>query len=184
LVPAPTFPLGVLHFPFRSFEQYRRRVEIAIENRQLTRGPVKEAYDAGRLEEVYRELAVDDETVARGVSEGWLVDDTRLRDFMASIADASDRGEPNLDPDAWPPERRGRGLEELELDGMYAIGRYLQAQAYNEERRRTDLARRRRTERRLRKRVRRLRARARRLRRIESSLWWRLRPRLPRRRRG
>jgi Glycosyl transferase family 2 len=184
LVPAPTFPLGVLHFPFRSFEQYRRRVEIAIDNRQLTRGPVKEAYDAGWLEEVYGELALDDETVARGVSEGWLVDDPRLRDYMASIADASGRGEPNLDPDAWPPERRGRGLEELELDGMYAIGRYLQAQAYNEERRRTDLARRRRTERRLRKRVRRLRARARRLRRIESSLWWRLRPRLPRRRRG
>jgi Glycosyl transferase family 2 len=184
LIPAPTFPLAVLHFPFRSFEHYRRRVEIAVENRQLSRGRVKEAYDAGRLEDVYADLVIDDETAARAIAEGWLVEDNRLRDYLRECPDVVDDGSPTSLAPTRGPQVSEREVVEVQFDGMHAIGRYLQAQAHNAEARREELARRRRTERRLRRKLRRLRHRARHLSRIKASLWWRLRPRLPRRGRG
>ena len=185
LIPAPTFPLAVLHFPFRSFEHYRRRVEIAVENRQLSRGRVKEAYDAGRLEDVYADLVIDDETAARAIAEGWLVEDNRLRDYLRECPDVVGGGSSATSPaPTRGPEASEREVVELQFDGMHAIGRYLQAQAHNAEARREELARRRRTERRLRRKLRRLRRRTRQLSRIKTSLWWRLRPRLPRRGRG
>jgi hypothetical protein len=184
LIPAPTFPLAVLHFPFRSFEHYRRRVEIAVENRQLSRGRVKEAYDAGRLEDVYADLVIDDETAGRAIAEGWLVEDNRLRDYLRECPDVLDDGSPTSLAPTRGPEASEREVVEVQFDGMHAIGRYLQAQAHSTEARREELARRRRTERRLRRKLRRLRRRARHLSRIKASLWWRLRPRLPRRGRG
>jgi Glycosyl transferase family 2 len=184
LIPAPTFPLAVLHFPFRSLEHYSRRVEIAIENRQLSRGRVKEAYDAGRLEDVYADLVIDEEAAARAIADGWLVEDNRLRDYLRECPDLLDGGSPPSRSPTNAPEPSEREVIELQFDGMHAIGRYLQAQAHSAEARREELARRRRTERDLRRKLRRLRRRARQLRRIEASLWWRLRPRLPRRRRS
>src|SRR5204862_7114762 len=85
---------------------------------------------------------------------------------------------------AWPEARRREALTEFEHDAMYSHSRYLQTTAYTAQVRRADRARQRRIERRLRRRVHRLRRRALRLRAIRSSLWWRLRPRLPRRGRG
>jgi len=131
LVLAPTFPVGVLHFPFRSFEQYRRRAEIAIANEQLSEGnPVRTAYEGGRLEEIYARLTLDDDAVAGGIEEGWLVEDTAFRDCLRACpdplaADAAGRapspcGEPG-GPDSLP---------DLEADAMYALSRYLQAFAY------------------------------------------------------
>ena len=187
LLIAPTFPVRVLHFPFRSFEQYKRRVEIARANGQLDRNAegrqVRDAYEAGRLEEIYRRLTLDDNAVAGGIDEGWLVEDTDFRDYLAACPDALSGGEPPPGARAWPDEQRERELARLEHDAMYAISRYLQTQAYKTQERRREGARHARAERRLQRQVRHLRHRAQRqrgrLRRIQSSRWWRLRPRLP-----
>ncbi len=187
LLMAPTFPVRVLHFPFRSFEQYKRRVEIARANGQLNRNAdgrqVRDAYEAGRLEEIYRRLTLDDDAVARGIDGGWLIEDTDFRDYLAACPDALSGGEAPPGARAWPDEQRQHELADLELDAMYAISRYLQTQAYKTQERRREATRHARAERRLQRQVRHLRHRAQRqrgrLRRIQSSRWWRLRPRLP-----
>src|SRR2546426_2842059 len=61
LVFAPTFQLRILHFPLRSFAQYRNRVELANEARQLEgeeREKLRTAYEAGRLDGIYDELTL------------------------------------------------------------------------------------------------------------------------------
>jgi hypothetical protein len=187
LLIAPEFPVRVLHFPFRSFAQYKRRVEIARANGQLDRNAegrqVRDAYEAGRLEEIYRRLALDDQAVAAGIDQGWLIEDTDFRDYLAACPDPLSGGKAPPGARAWPPERRRRELAELEHDGMYAISRYLQTHAYRTQERRRQMARQARAERKLRRQVRQLERRAQRqrerLRRIESSRWWRLRPRVP-----
>jgi hypothetical protein len=62
---------------------------------------------------------------------------------------------------------------------MYALSRYLQTQAFRAQKRRDDSAEARETQKELWRRTRSLRSRTLKLRRIESSLWWRLRPRVP-----
>ncbi len=169
LLIAPTFPVRVLHFPFRSFSQYKRRVEIARANGQLDRNvegrQVRDAYEAGRLEEIYRRLTLDDDAVATGIDEGWLVEDTDFRDYLAACPDALSGEEAPPGARAWPDERRRSELAGLEHDAMYAISRYLQTHAYRARERLRQGARHARAERRLK--------------RLQSSLWWRLRPRLP-----
>ena len=188
LLIAPTFPVGVLHFPIRSFAQYEHRVEIAHANDQFDRTDdareVRAAYLAGNLTELYARLALDDEAIARGIAEGWLVEDTDFRDYLAACPDPLEGGAAPPGAGAWPEERRREALTEFEHDAMYSLSRYLQTTAYMAQVRRDDRARQRRIERRLRRRIHRLRRRAQRLRAIRSSLWWRLRPRLPRRGRG
>ena len=187
LLIAPTFPVRVLHFPFRSFAQYKRKVEIARQNGQFDRNAearqVRDAYEAGQLEEIYRRLALDDRAVAAGIDEGWLIEDTDFRDYLAACPDPLSGGEAPPGARAWPEERRRHELAELEHDAMYAISRYLQTHAYRTQERRRQNARHARAERRLQRQVRQLQGRARRqrerLRKIESSRWWRLRPRLP-----
>jgi hypothetical protein len=174
LVISPTFPIGVLHFPIRSFAQYRHRVEIAHANDQFDRtedaGRVNEARAAGRLAELYEGLILHDEAIESAIAEGWLTRDTAFRDYLAACPSPLEEG--SRPPDARIPTQASsrEALEGLEQDAMYALSRYLQTSAYMAQARRDDRARQRRTERRLR--------------RLRSSLWWRLRPRLPRRPRG
>jgi hypothetical protein len=187
LLLAPTFPVRVLHFPLRSFAQYERRVEIARANGQLERNDegrqISDACEAGRLEEIYGRLALDDHAVAAGIDQGWLIEDTDFRDYLAACPDALNGGQPPSGAGAWSEERRQRELAELEHDAMYAISRYLQTQAYRTQERRRQSARHARAERKLQRQVRQLEKRAgrqrERLRKIESSRWWRLRPRVP-----
>jgi hypothetical protein len=189
---APVFPVGVLHFPIRSFAQYRRRVEIARDNGQLDRNPegreVRDAYESGALEEVYERLTLDDGAVAKGIAEGWLVEDGGFRDYLAASPDPLSDGEPPAGARAWSEAQRAEALEGLRNDAMYAISRYLQTHAYRAQQRKDQGARLRRLERRMWRQTKALRRRTRELRRIESTLWWRLRPRLPgirkRRRKG
>jgi hypothetical protein len=182
LVIAPTFPVGVLHFPFRTFEQYRRRVEIARDNGQLERNEegraVRRALEQGRLEEVYNRLTLDDDGVAKGIDEGWLVEQTSFRDYLAASPDPlRDRG---ATAPTVPESGGGPTAGELRDDSMYAISRYLQTQAERAMRHRRQGTRVREFRQRLKARNRSLRTRTNRLRRIESSRWWRMRPRLPR----
>jgi hypothetical protein len=188
LLLAPTFPVAVHHFPLRSFEQYRHTVELALANDQLREGDrVRSAFEAGRLAELYSELTLDDDAVSRGIAEGWLVEDTGLRDYLSACPALDGSGTPPPGSRAWSEERRRDELAELEVDAMYALSRYLQAHAYKLQARNLARARRRRARRRLKRRLQRRGARLQhqreRLRRIQSSLWWRVRPRVPRRRR-
>jgi hypothetical protein len=91
LAPLPAWhPADVFHFPFRSLEQYERKsVRRARGDKplgQYVRG--LQARERGRVADVYRQLVLDDEGVARGIRNGSLVDDTRLRDALR------DRDEP------------------------------------------------------------------------------------------
>jgi Glycosyl transferase family 2 len=81
-------PADVLHFPFRSLEQYERKnVRRARGDKPLGQY-VKglQASEAGRLEEAYRSLTVPDHVLARGLAEGSLVQDTRLRNALRALS--------------------------------------------------------------------------------------------------
>jgi glycosyl transferase family 2 len=183
LLIAPDFPVGVLHFPIRSYDQYRHRVEIARDNGQLGRNPqgqaVKDALERGHLEGMYERLVLDDDAVAAGIREGWLTEQTSFREYLAACPDplAGDGGP------AEAPVPIGAGnptADGLRADAMYAFSRYLQTQAFRAQKRRDDSAEARKTQKELWRRTRSLRSRTLKLRRMESSLWWRLRPRVPR----
>jgi hypothetical protein len=170
LLLSPTFSIGVLHFPVRSLKQYTRLVGLAVANGDLGRDEetrrVRDAYQAGRLEEIYREMAFSDDEVGDAIEAGRLTEDTGFRDYLRACGDplsTADGPGPPADLLGWSQEQRERELAELQADGMYTLSRYLQTIAY---RRLSD---------------RELRAEARnalqRLERIESSWWWRMRPR-------
>jgi hypothetical protein len=90
------YPFEILHFPVRSLEHCMRKYVtqfVALEKNAEKGIPghmaeAYEAYRAGRLEEFYAPLVVDDEAAGRGVADGSLVVDTRLRDVLREL----DRG--------------------------------------------------------------------------------------------
>ena len=181
LLLAPTFPIGVLHFPVRSSAQYERMVEAAVHDRSLTGTEegrrITEAYEAGRLGEVYAALALDDPAIQRGIQEGWLTEDVEFRDYLAACPDPFATATPAIRAHDWKRDDVVSEGANLEADAMYALSRYLQTMAY----RGPERVRRRRSEERFRRLA---RKRRRQLLRMRRSLWWRLRPRLPRRRPG
>jgi hypothetical protein len=197
LVLAPEFPIGILHFPLRSFKQYLKKIQVLEDNRWWDRDEetreLHAAYREGRLEEIYRNLLLDDEAVAEGLAEGWLVEDTEFRDYLRACPGPLEDAQAPPGSRAWSEERRAAALAALRDDGMYVISRYMQTVASKKRRRhvqarelkrlRVRIRESRRELRELRRRSRRLERRSRRLERIERSRWWRLRPRLPRRRR-
>jgi hypothetical protein len=184
LVFAPSFPVRVLHFPVRSREQYRKRVEMAEGAGMLEssfRADLRDAYERGRLDQVYDELALSDRELARGVEDGVLVEDTDFRDYLAGCPDPLEGGDLPARPRVVPEERRRRELADLELDAMYALTKYVRRRGGSAGTRRGRYRALKESELKLR---RRLRRRERRLESIRSSRWWRLRPRVPRRLRG
>ena len=86
------FPIEVFHFPLRSLAQTTHKAALqgnAWQN--IDRTPTAyhanmfEALRAGQLEAYYGSLLVDDEEVERGVTEGRLVVDARLRDALRQV---------------------------------------------------------------------------------------------------
>jgi hypothetical protein len=86
-------PLEVLHFPLRSRAQWARKIELQgvaftehIE-RSGTGYHMKGygALQAGRIDEQYEALVIDDDALARGLADGTLALDTRLRDALRTI---------------------------------------------------------------------------------------------------
>ena len=114
LVWAPTFPARVLHFPLRSFEQYRRKVEVTLAGGfdDKAHDELRDAYEEGRLPELYGTLVQDDAAVEAGLAEGRLVEDRRICEFLT-------RGE------ATPlePGEVERELGDLRLDAMRTLAR-------------------------------------------------------------
>ena len=86
-------PVELLHFPLRTISQTEAKFVQACE--AWTRNPRKppphyiaKAYSAirdGRVHEFVRSLTVDDSVLARGLADGSLVVDTRLRDALRIV---------------------------------------------------------------------------------------------------
>jgi hypothetical protein len=85
------YPVDVLHFPFRSPEQYERKgVRRARGDKPL--GQYVKAFEAsekGRVDELFRHLIVDDAALEAGRESGSLVVDTRLRDVTRTLRSRS-----------------------------------------------------------------------------------------------
>jgi Glycosyl transferase family 2 len=122
LVYAPVFPARVLHLPLRSLDQYKRRVEVMLRGGfdDQTRDQLHEAKEAGRLDELYAQLAVDDEEAAAGVAAGTLVMDDRLARVLPRIAEG-DGAVAATPPDLVEVERA-----EVTFEGMRALTRFQQ----------------------------------------------------------
>jgi hypothetical protein len=122
---APRWPARVFHFPVRSQEQYRRKVEVALRGgfEDRSHDELRRAYEEGRVEELYEKLVEDEAAVEAGLRDGGLVVDERLRDFLDRVPD------PIEQPDAAPeiprpsPEQLADELREIELDAMRTLAR-------------------------------------------------------------
>jgi hypothetical protein len=86
-------PIEVLHFPLRSRAQWMRKVELQGEafTKHIERsgtGYHLKGYDAlqtGRIDQQHEALVVPDDAVQRGVEDGTMVIDTRLRDALRTL---------------------------------------------------------------------------------------------------
>jgi hypothetical protein len=80
------YPIELLHYPIRSFEQCDRKyahLRVALGgSRNAYYDEVDRARQEGRLADFYKALTIDDGALARGSHDGSLVIDTRLRDAL------------------------------------------------------------------------------------------------------
>jgi Glycosyl transferase family 2 len=119
------FPVECFHFPLRSAAQceHKARLQGTAFEQHIARAPT--AYHAdmfaalrrGKIGEYYEALVVSDAELERGVAQGRLVVDTRLRDALRQLRDpASGR---YLPPDSAPELRFP--LPTLVEDAEYAV---------------------------------------------------------------
>jgi Glycosyl transferase family 2 len=85
------YPVEFFHFPVRSLEQCERKYSHQQTGPGQTPSPYYDHVRAlivdGRLDEVYSPLVVDDDALERGLEQGSLIVDTRLRDALRALAD-------------------------------------------------------------------------------------------------
>lgn len=83
------YPIELLHFPIRSFDQFDRKyahLESALrtgQNAYYER--IYRARREGSLDAMYRSLVIDDAALERGLRQGTLLQDTRLRDALRTL---------------------------------------------------------------------------------------------------
>jgi hypothetical protein len=127
LVWAPSWPLRILHFPVRSFAQFRRRTEIAIfEGRFPDWGRfrrLRETYEEGRFEELYADLVLDDADVEDGIQTGRLVRDERFARLLPQCPDPLDGGPAESLRVELAADELRREQAELEFDAMQLLAR-------------------------------------------------------------
>jgi hypothetical protein len=88
------YPIELLHFPLRGLEQYERKLASARtagagDAREFGAGYHRRAYEAyrrGELAEYVESISVADDDLERGLADGSLVVDTRLRDALHALA--------------------------------------------------------------------------------------------------
>jgi len=97
-------PADVLHFPFRGLEQWERKgVRRARGDKPLGQYVIAlQARDQGRTSDRYQSLVLDDATLERGLAEGCLVVDTRIRDALRELRGDSVRSDPSPGRQATP----------------------------------------------------------------------------------
>jgi hypothetical protein len=94
------FPIECFHFPLRSEAQcaHKARLQGEAFSKHIARPPTAyhadmySALGSGRIGEYYEALIVSDDELERGVADGRLVVDTRLRDALAQLRDPSGEG--------------------------------------------------------------------------------------------
>ena len=94
------FPIEAFHFPLRSAAQCEHKAALqgAAFEKYIARPPTAyhanmyEALGAGRIAEYYESLVVSDAELERGLAEGRLVVDTRLRDALRQLRDPAGEG--------------------------------------------------------------------------------------------
>jgi hypothetical protein len=83
------YPLHVLHFPFRSRTQsmhkYRKTWTGWEHNLRADLARARQASDEGRNSAMWDRIALDGAALQRGLREGWLVSDVRLRDAFERL---------------------------------------------------------------------------------------------------
>lgn len=84
------YPVEVLHFPLRSLSQVEHKASIYRKSSETRLHDAHRklfgALEDGSLLDQYRNLIVDDGALERGLVEGSLVVDTRLRDVLRKLA--------------------------------------------------------------------------------------------------
>jgi Glycosyl transferase family 2 len=82
-------PVEALHFPVRDFRQFEHKfLTHYAASGARRRGEHVRAFEAaqvGRLEDLYDEICIDDERLDRGLADGSLAIDTRLRDAFRAL---------------------------------------------------------------------------------------------------
>ena len=80
-------PVEILHFPLRSREQCARKYEKTWSGWQVNlRGDLARAHGADAPDVMWERLALGSETVRRGLDDGMLAMDVRLRDALRDVA--------------------------------------------------------------------------------------------------
>jgi hypothetical protein len=83
------YPLDVLHMPLRSRSQLARKYRKTWTGWELNlRGDLaraRQVSDEGRPDAMWDRVALDDAGLRRGLAEGWLVTDVRLRDAFCEL---------------------------------------------------------------------------------------------------
>ena len=105
------YPIEILHFPVRSFDQCRRKYVtqfVALERNagKGIPGHMAEAYEAyrsGRLDDFYAPLVVDDAALDAGLRDGTHAIDTRLRDALRRLGFGAVWEPPDAVREAVPP---------------------------------------------------------------------------------
>jgi hypothetical protein len=126
LVWAPVFPARVMHFPIRSFEQYKRRVETTLFHGGFddrAHDDLRRAYDEGRLPELYERLTIDDDEAARAIRERRLIRDTRIRDFLEDCPDPLAGGRADFAFREGTAAEQEAELAEIRHDAMQTLAR-------------------------------------------------------------
>jgi hypothetical protein len=88
------YPIEFFHFPVRSLQQCERKYAHQQIAPGQTPSPyydrVRELIAAGRLQELYDSLVVDDSALERGLQDGTLIVDTRLREALRALGGGDD----------------------------------------------------------------------------------------------
>ena len=88
------YPIEFFHFPVRSLEQCERKYSHQQTAPGQTPSPyydrVRAFLEDGRIAEFYESLLVDDDAVDRGLQDGSLVIDTRLRDALRALREGKE----------------------------------------------------------------------------------------------
>lgn len=86
------YPIEVLHFPLRTQAQFERKASVwhstATVRFHEAHRAARDALESGRIQETFSALVIDDAALERGLAEGTLVLDERLRDALRALAES------------------------------------------------------------------------------------------------